>query len=90
MAILIYVIFFFVLGLPKITLLTLHMQVKVHKPVFFSDDLKKYLKDCQNKSTEMIMPKSIGIIKTFEEKVSLILLHIFISIARITYNISRN
>lgn len=30
-----------------------------------------------------ITPKSIGIIKTFEEKVSLILLHIFISITRI-------
>jgi hypothetical protein len=76
--------FFFCIRITKNYIIDTTDASKGSQASFFSDDLKKYLKDCQNKSTEMITPKSIGIIKTFEEKVSLILLHIFIFIARIT------
>lgn len=82
MAILICVIFFCI-RITKNYIIDTTNASKGSQASLFSDDLK-YLNDCQNKSTEMITPKGIGIIKAFEEKVSLILLHTFISIERIT------
>ena len=49
----------------------------------FSEELNKYLQDYK-KPVHIIKPKNTPIITSFEKKVSLILLQIFISNARIT------